>query len=64
MDEDTLVLTVEEVAQLLRVSRAFAYELVNRGDLPCLRLGRRVLVPRRALERFVDDGHHSALGGA
>ena len=55
MDEDTLVFTVEEVAQLLRVSRAFAYELLNRGDLPCLRLGRRILIPRRALERFVEE---------
>ena len=55
MDEDSLVFTVEEVAQLLRVSRAFAYELLTRGELPCIRLGRRILVPRRALERFIEE---------
>ena len=55
MDEDSLVLTVDEAAQLLRVSRVFAYELLNRGELPCIRLGRRILVPRRALERFVEQ---------
>jgi excisionase family DNA binding protein len=55
MDEDKLVLTVEEAAQLLRVSRAFTYELLNRGELPCIRLGRRLLVPRRALERFIEE---------
>jgi excisionase family DNA binding protein len=55
MDEGSLVLTVDEAAQILRVSRAFAYELLNRGELPCLRLGRRILVPRRALERFIEE---------
>ena len=55
MDEDRLVFTVEEAAEILRVSRAFTYELLNRGELPCLRLGRRILVPRRALERFIEE---------
>ena len=55
MDDGSLVLTVEEAARILRVSRAFAYELLNRGELPCIRLGRRILVPRRALERFIEE---------
>jgi excisionase family DNA binding protein len=37
--------TVEEVAQVLGVSRGSAYEGVRTGALPSLRLGRRVLVP-------------------
>lgn len=52
MDENML-LTVPEAARLLRVSRAFAYELIARGELPVLRLGRRVLVPREALEQHI-----------
>jgi excisionase family DNA binding protein len=52
MDEHML-LTVPEAARLLRVSRAFAYELIARGELPVLRLGRRVLVPREALEQHI-----------
>jgi len=58
---ERLTLTVEEAGELLGISRAFAYELVARGELPSLRLGRRLLVPRRALEALVgiaDD--HSA----
>ena len=51
MADDELLLTVSEAARLLRLSRAFTYELVNRGDLPAVRFGRRVLVPRAALER-------------
>jgi len=39
------VYTVSETASLLRTSRHAAYELVRRG-LGCVRLGRRVLIPR------------------
>jgi excisionase family DNA binding protein len=48
-----LLLTVSEAARLLRLSRAFTYELTARGDLPVVRFGRRVLIPREALERLL-----------
>lgn len=47
-------LTVEEAAEVLGISRAFAYELVAEGTLPCLRLRRRIVVPRAALVRMLD----------
>jgi excisionase family DNA binding protein len=53
--QEPQLLTVTETAKLLRVSRAFAYELVTRGDLPAIRLGRRIVIPRKALERRLDD---------
>jgi excisionase family DNA binding protein len=52
---ERLTLTVEEAATMLGISRAFAYEAVNRGEIPSIRIGRRVLVPRAALERLVDE---------
>lgn len=55
-----LTLSVEEAASLLGISRTLAYELVTRGDLPHLRLGRRILVSRRALEAMVDGPDRSA----
>jgi len=51
---DRLTLTVTEAAELLGISRALAYELVGRGELPALRLGRRLVVPRKALEALVE----------
>lgn len=45
-----------EAAALLGISRNLAYELVARKELPSVRLGRRVLVPRRALDRLLDVG--------
>jgi len=62
-NDKRLVLTVTEVAVALGISRTHAYELVARGELPSLRLGRRIVVPRRSLERLVDgdaDGSHAA----
>jgi excisionase family DNA binding protein len=50
---DRLVLTVAEAGQLLGISRAFAYELVARGEIPIIRLGRRVVVPKAALFAMV-----------
>ncbi|MGH9235566.1 MAG: helix-turn-helix domain-containing protein [Acidimicrobiales bacterium] len=49
-----LTLTVAEAGQVLGVSRSYAYELVRQGQLPCMRLGRRIVVPVRALEALLD----------
>ena len=50
MSGERLVWSVAEAGRLLGISRAHAYELVARGELPHLRLGRRVVVPKHAIE--------------
>jgi excisionase family DNA binding protein len=47
---ERLALSVEEAGALLGISRDLVYDLVARGELPSVRLGRRLVVPRRALE--------------
>lgn len=51
MDTTTqpLTLTVEQAAKVLGISRSTAYELVHTGDIPSLRLGRRIVVPTAQL---------------
>jgi len=49
-EKERLVWTVEEAGRMLGISRAHACELVARGELPHLRLGRRVVVPKHAIE--------------
>jgi excisionase family DNA binding protein len=44
---------VAEAGEMLGISRAFAYELVARGELPVIRLGRRLLVPKVGLLALV-----------
>jgi len=51
--DDRLAISVEETARLLGISTWLAYELVHQGELPSIRLGRRILVPRAALEILV-----------
>lgn len=47
-------LTVPQVAEELQVPRTRAYELIARGDLPAVRIGKRsIRVNRRELERFL-----------
>lgn len=46
-------LTVEETARILRVSRNSAYEAARTGEIPTIRIGKRVLVPVGALERLL-----------
>lgn len=48
------VLTVEEVADVLRIGRTAAYQAVKAGEIPSLRLGRKIRVPRAALERLLE----------
>ncbi len=64
-----LTLTVEGAAEALGIGRTLAYEAVRRGDIPTVRIGRRLLVPRSALDRFlgsaaVDDPAPANAGSA
>ena len=54
MSDDVMLLTVREAAGLLRISRNLAYELVARGEIPSIRLGRVIRVPRTALDQWLE----------
>jgi excisionase family DNA binding protein len=45
--------TVEEAAAILGISRQTAYEGCRSGDIPCVRIGKRMLVPAEALARIL-----------
>lgn len=51
---DELLITPERAGQLLGVGRSFVYaELLAKGRLESLKLGRRRLIPLEALEAFI-----------
>lgn len=54
--EKRLCITVPEAADMLGISRNFAYELVKRQELPVVKFGKRLLIPRVALERMLEKG--------
>src|SRR5690606_2539369 len=49
----SLTVTVEQAAAALGISRGLAYELVRRGEIPSVRLGRRIVVPIRVLDELI-----------
>jgi excisionase family DNA binding protein len=59
ISQERLTMTVEEAATALGISRAFAYEAVTRNEIPHVRIGRRILIPRAALERLLAGGDKS-----
>lgn len=43
-----------DAGQILGLGRNATYDAISRGEIPVLRFGRRILVPRKALERLVN----------
>jgi excisionase family DNA binding protein len=50
------VLTPSEVSRLLRIGRNGVYDGIRRGEIPSLKIGRRLLVPKSALLQLLDVG--------
>jgi len=50
--EPTL-LTVEEAARMLRIGRGTCYDLIRQHQIPHIRLGRIIRVPRFGLEQWI-----------
>ncbi len=45
--------TVAEVSQLLGIPIRTVYDVISRGDFPSMRFGRRVVVPRWAIDELL-----------
>ena len=52
-NQDRMTMTVGEAAKLLGISRNLCYEAVARGEIPVVRVGKRLLIPRVVLERLL-----------
>ncbi len=62
-------LTVQEVAELMRVSKMTVYRMVHAGELPAVRFGRSYRVPQNAVETIlkssvVEDRDHGGASGS
>jgi excisionase family DNA binding protein len=54
-ETQALTIGIEEAARLLGIGRATAYEAARKGQIPTIRIGRRLLVPRARLLRLLDE---------
>lgn len=53
-EQRRVTLTVNETAKRLGIGRNQAYEAVKRGEIPVIRIGRRLLVPEAALDKMMN----------
>lgn len=54
LDELPDFCSLEEFSEVFRVSRSTAYRMAAQGSIPCLRIGRRVIVSKEHLMRWID----------
>ena len=54
---DKMALSVPEAAKLLGIGKNLAYEAVQRGEIPSIKVGSRLLIPRVALERLLAEAN-------
>ena len=59
-EQARLVFSVQEISRLLGLSRASTYEAVRVGSIPSIKVGRRILIPKSALQELLD--RHSVTG--
>jgi excisionase family DNA binding protein len=55
MEQIKFSLTVDEAALVLGVGRSCLYEAIRRNELPVIRLGRRILIPRKVLADLLGE---------
>lgn len=55
------VITVPEAGEQLGLGRNAAYEAAKRGDIPTVRIGRRLLVPRDAIDQLLARASAKAI---
>jgi len=53
INDTKLCYTIPEAAQLLGFSRNFGYQLAREGELPIIRFGKRMLVPKAAFHKML-----------
>lgn len=55
LTSEPILITLEEAARLLRISRGKAYQMAARQELPVVRMGRSVRIRRDRLEAWLDE---------
>ncbi len=64
MTVEEILLTGTEVAQRLRISRAKVYWMIQRGEIPSVKMGRNVRVRQRDMEEYIRRCFQNPFGRA
>lgn len=58
----SLVFSVSEVAKLLGISKTTIYELTRTGQIPSIKWGKRILIPRVVLVKMLEEAGSAKPG--
>lgn len=61
-NELPLGLKVDDIAEILGISRGSAYELARRTDFPKIKIGRRIVIPRDAFLKWMEEASFRKVG--
>jgi excisionase family DNA binding protein len=56
--DEAITLSVEHAARLIGISRTTAYRMVQSGELPAVKVGRRVLILKKPLMEMLEAEEH------
>jgi len=59
---EKMLLKPSEVSQALGIGRSLVYELISQGEIPSVRVGRCVRVPKASLEKWINDHEKTGAG--
>ena len=60
MEEERLTVTVEKAGRILGISRGLAYQMAREGRIPTIRFGKRLVVPKWAIEHLLREPQQAA----
>lgn len=52
---EKLVYSVQEAAEVLGISKSYMYELARRGEVPALKLGKRLVIPKEKFIKWINE---------
>ena len=53
-EQESLLLTMRQAAKALQLSDRTVWSMIQRGELPCVRLGRSVRIDPADLQQFIE----------
>lgn len=51
---EKLVYNATEMAEVLGISRSYAYQLIKQKKVPVIEIGNKMMVPKKQLQRWID----------
>jgi excisionase family DNA binding protein len=58
---DRLTYNVKELPDILGIGITKTYQMINNGSIPNIRFGRRIIIPKDSLEKFLKEKANESL---